>query len=84
MPAHQLRDELLLADESAATVDAARKRNCVRELVGQAEAVDELGRRVDEPVGQVLDGLGLALQLTFGGRRDATGQFAAAHPKILP
>ncbi len=83
-PAHQLRDELLLADESAATVDAARKRNGVRELVGQAEAVDEIGRCVDQPVGQVLDGLGLALQFTFGGWRDATGQFAAAHSKILP
>ena len=56
----------------------------VRELLGQAEAVDEFGRRVDQPVGQVLDGLCLSLQFTFGRRRDAAGQLTAAHSKILP
>jgi PmbA protein len=82
--AHQLCDELLLADEGAADLDSARKRNGIRQLVGQAEAVDEGGRCFHEPVGQFLHGLGLAFQFTFGGRRDAAGQLTAAHSKILP
>jgi hypothetical protein len=82
--AHQLGDELLLADEGAPAGDAARERNGIRELLGQAEALDEVGRRVDETVRQVLDGLGLSFQFTLGRRRDTAGQLTAAHPKILP
>ena len=80
----QLGDELALADECAATGDATRELDRVGELLRQAKAVDEVGGRADQPVREVLDRVGLSLQLGLGGRRDAAGQFAAAHRKILP
>ena len=81
--AHQLADELALAQERGPARDAARERDRIRELVGEVQAFDEAVGRRDQAIGQVLDGHGLALQFTFGGRRDSAGQLAAAHRQML-
>jgi PmbA protein len=82
--AQELGDELALAHERTAARDPARELDGVGKLVRQAEAGDQLGRRVDQAVREVLDRVGLSLQFGLGGRRNAAGQFAAAHRKILP
>ena len=50
---------------------------------GRSRPVGDPFRGIDQAVGQVLHGLGLALQFTFGRRRNAAGQLAAAHAGML-
>jgi PmbA protein len=81
--AHQLADELPLAQERGMARNPPRKGNGVGEFLGQVEArADALGR-VNQAIGQVLHGQGLTLQFTFGRRRNAAGQLTAAHGEML-
>ena len=81
--AHQLGDELPLSHQGAPRRDPSGERDGVAEFLRESQAVDEFRRRIDQAVGQCLDGLCLSLQFTLGRRRDATGQLTAAHGSML-
>src|SRR6185503_2990118 len=81
--AHQLADELPLAQERGMARDPAREGNGIGEFLGQVNARGDARGRVNQAIGQVLHGQGLTLQFTFGWRRQATGQLTAAHGEML-